>query len=381
MIIDEAHALRNETMDNMMLISAIELVKRVILLTATPVINYLNDLAVLVNILKNSAVLPTDIRTFNASYYDEDTETIMNHEILEDKLKNCISYYDRKLEHSDYPESDTIYANVDMNDQQLDEYRSYMRKFLYDQTFGSMTYKIDFENLNQKKKNFFLNSTRQLSNTLNGDPEFPKIQRIFDLIADGPFPCVIYSNYLKNGVFALTPLLEKKSMTYKTITGDTNDEKISKIVDNYNKGRYQVLLITSAGSESLDLKNTRQIHIMEPHWNESKIKQVIGRVIRYKSHISLPLEQRHVTVYRWCSVFPELVNNVSADQYLIELSKKKDSIFNQFNNLIKNVSIENNKSNKKGQLGGNLNLFADPMQLYVNNKMSYLKLLNGITIY
>lgn len=392
-IVDEAHALRNETQDNMTLISAFELVKRIILLSATPVINYLNDLAVLVNIAKNRAVLPTDIRTFNASYYDEDNAKVINREILIDKLKDCISYYDRKKDKGfsglDYPETDTVYVDVEMNNAQLEEYRSYLKKYLYEQTVGSLTYKIDFENINPRKKNFFLSSTRQLSNTLDGNSDFPKIKKIYNEIKKGPYPCVVYSNYLKNGVYALTPLLERDDITYKTITGDTSDEKISKVVDMYNKGRYQVLLITSAGSESLDLKNTRQIHIMEPHWNESKIKQVIGRVVRYKSHSSLPSSERHVKIYRWCSVFPEVVNNKSADQYLIELSKKKDAIFKQFNDIIREVSIEStqpikhkgnnisrDKSNKNiKQKGGcdlvKLNNFKDK---YQSNKMMYVTL-------
>lgn len=377
-ILDEAHALRNETMDNMMVISALELVKRMILLTATPVINYLNDLSVLVNIMKNRAVLPTDVRTFNASYYDETNGIITNKDVLTEKLKDCISYYDRKKEHEDYPETDTMYIDVDMNDQQLEEYRSYLKKFLYDQTIGSLTYKIDFENINAKKKNFFLNATRQLSNTIDGNSDFPKINKMYEYIKKGPYPCVVYSNYLKNGVFALTPMLERDGTTYKTITGDTNDEKINKIVDFYNKGRYQVLLITSAGSESLDLKNTRQIHIMEPHWNESRIKQVIGRVIRYKSHVSLPEEERHVMIYRWCSVFPELINNTSADQYLIELSKKKELIFKQFSTIIRDVSIEkehklNHKlKNKKG--GGKVIINNENYNLYLENKQMYFSL-------
>jgi superfamily II DNA/RNA helicase len=235
-----------------------------------------------------------------------------------------------------------------MNGMQLEEYRSYMKKFLYDQTLGNLTYKIDFENINPRKKNFFLSGTRQLSNTIDGSTDFPKIQKVYEQIKHGPFPCVVYSNYLKNGVFALTPLLERDNISYKTITGDSTDEKINRVVDHYNKGRYQVLLITSAGSESLDLKNTRQIHIMEPHWNESRIKQVIGRVIRYKSHVTLPEKDRHVMIYRWCSVFPELVGNKSADQYLIELSKKKDGIFKHFSSIIKEVAIENQANSMKG---------------------------------
>lgn len=371
-IIDEAHNLRNETTDNMMLIATLELVQKVILLSATPVINYLNDLSVLINIIHNKAVLPTDIRTFNASYYDEEAGIVLNRSTLMNKLRNSISYYDRKRESSDYPESDTLYLNVEMNHQQMEEYRFYMNKYLYEHVVGSQSYQIDFENINPRKKNFFLSGTRQLSNTINGSSDFPKIQKMYDTIKEGPFPCVIYSNYLKNGVYALTPLMEKDEISYKTITGDTDDEKINRIVDNYNRGRYQVLLITSAGSESLDLKKTRQIHIMEPHWNESRIKQVIGRVIRYKSHSDLPEAERHVTIYRWCSVFPELIINKSADQYLIELSKKKDKIFTHFSSIIKEVSIEktyNNKKSLKGGIG-----ITNHYDIYQYNKKMYSEL-------
>jgi superfamily II DNA or RNA helicase len=390
-IVDEAHNLRNETTDNILLMSALESVKKIVLMTATPVINYLNDLSVMVNIIKNKAVLPTDIKTFNASYYDEELGEIRNKDVLVEKLKDCISFYERKKDNEDYPEFDTIYVDVEMNNEQLEEYRSYMRKFLYDQTVGSLTYKIDFESLNPRKKNFFLSGTRQLSNTLNGQSDFPKIKKIYEYIKKGPFPCVVYSNYLKNGVHALTPLMERDDILYTTITGDTNDEKINLIVDWYNKGKYQVLLITSAGSESLDLKNTRQIHIMEPHWNESRIKQVIGRVIRYKSHSALPEKDRHVMIYRWSSVFPSTINNQTADQYLIELSKKKDKIFKTFSTIIRSVSIERTEKkssrhkqmNKNQKGGGSMTrsrLELELFDLYTNNKKSYINLCSRFNV-
>ena len=384
-IIDEAHNLRNETKDNMMVISALSMVKKIILLTATPVINYLTDLSVLINIIQNKAVLPTDIRTFNAAYYDESSNTVINRDILFNKLKNCISYYDKTNKNVDYPTSQTISINIEMNSRQLDEYLLYIKKFLYDQSDGhsSLNFKIDFENINPRKKNFFLSGTRQLSNTLHGSSDFPKILQIFDYIKKGPFPIVVYSNYLKNGVLALSPLMEINSITYKTINGNTSNEKISRIVDAYNEGKYQVLLITSAGSESLDLKNTRQVHIMEPHWNESRIKQVIGRTIRYKSHTRLPKAERHVIIYRWCSVFPKLMDNKSADQYLFELSKKKDGIFQSFNQIIIGTTIEqthhsNQIINKNIQKGGLVLYYNNPnyktnaiYQIYLYDKQMY----------
>ncbi|AEJ34784.1 helicase conserved C-terminal domain (PFAM) [Acanthamoeba polyphaga mimivirus] len=114
------------------------------------------------------------------------------------------------------------------------------------------------------------------------------------------------------------------------------------IVNNYNNGLFKVLLISSAGSESLDLKNTRQVHIMEPHWNESKIIQVIGRSIRYGSHISLPQNERKVDIYRWISIFPNQYRNISADEYLTTLSQRKMELWNKYNQIVIDASIENN---------------------------------------
>eukprot|EP00959_Pyramimonas_sp_CCMP1952_P314975 6592624-Pyramimonas_sp.AAC.4 len=41
----------------------------------------------------------------------------------------------------------------------------------------------------------------------------------------------------------------------------------------------KILMITESGSAGISLKNVRQVHIMEPYWNASRIQQVIGRAI------------------------------------------------------------------------------------------------------
>jgi ERCC4-related helicase len=122
-------------------------------------------------------------------------------------------------------------------------------------------------------------------------------------------------------------------------------EKLKKYIDDYNSGKIKVLLITSAGSESLDLKNTRQIHILEPHWNDSKIRQVIGRANRYQSHITLKKSEQNIKIFRWITIFPLNIKYQTADQYLEELSIKKDEIFLEFKNIIIKTSIENNNNN------------------------------------
>ena len=60
-----------------------------------------------------------------------------------------------------------------------------------------------------------------------------------------------------------------------------------------------ILLTTQSGAEGISLRFVRQVHIMEPYWNNVRIEQVIGRARRIKSHVLLPEIQRNVTVFNY----------------------------------------------------------------------------------
>jgi hypothetical protein len=88
-------------------------------------------------------------------------------------------------------------------------------------------------------------------------------------------------------------------------TGTESVEERSKILDIYravdNKfGQVCLMLFTTqSGAEGISLNYVRQVHIMEPYWNNVRIEQVIGRARRIKSHVLLPEEQRNVKVYQY----------------------------------------------------------------------------------
>lgn len=342
-IVDEAHHLRNETKNNLFLLDLLLSSKKVMLLTATPIVNYLNDIAPLINLVKQGEILPTDRRLFDYFYFDEEKIKITNEIELAKKIQNSISYHKTDTADKFYPTHQIKYIKVEMNNEQIQEYVKYIKIIIYKNSppnIPDLTH-IDFEVLSKREKNFFLQSTRQLSNTVSDDHNSPKIRKLYKKLSDGKFPAVVYSNFLKNGIYLIAKWLHNKKISYKMITGSTSPDKLSKIVDQYNKRQFKVLLISSAGSESLDLKNTRQIHIMEPHWNEAKIDQIIGRSIRYKSHHNLPLPDRNVKIYRWISIFPKPYINKSADEYLMDISIKKREIFNVFKQILIDNSIEN----------------------------------------
>lgn len=358
-IIDEAHHLRSETKDMMFIINCLPFCYKLLLLTGTPVINHPVDLCVLVNIAKKSEVVTTDRELFDFYYVDKTINITPNESYdknnvqiklkstleLKSKLSDCISYYEPK---NISLKINTFYPNVDMNHEQMIEYKNYIvrlinpftRKIVHLETdINNDIYNVDFKTLDVKKANAFLTATRQLSNTINNDQNSPKIVSVVETILKGPKPAIVYSNFLSNGIYPISVKLTEYGISHAIIKGSTSEEKMKKIINKYNLNVFDVLLISSAASESITLLGTRQIHILEPHFNEAKINQVIGRAIRYKSHDNLPKSEQNISIYHWTSVFPTMKQYKTADEYLINLGKRKQNLIDKFIYLVKETSI------------------------------------------
>ena len=83
-------------------------------------------------------------------------------------------------------------------------------------------------------------------------------------------------------------------------------EQLRRRSANNNLGEIiKVLMITSAGSEGINLRNTRYVHIMEPYWHPVRSEQVIGRARRICSHKDLPIELQTVEVFIYIMVFTQ----------------------------------------------------------------------------
>jgi len=95
---------------------------------------------------------------------------------------------------------------------------------------------------------------------------------------------------------ALPPRLAEQCKELLTIGG-------TQAPDNRDGRVCRIFMITQSGAEGISLFNTRQVHIMEPYWNNVRLQQVIGRAIRLCSHMNLPWEERVVDVFTYLSVF------------------------------------------------------------------------------
>lgn len=368
MIVDEAHRMRDPASQTYKTIRDNTSQKR-LLLTGSPFYNHPSDVATLVNVAAGDNVLPIDKKEFESKYITQEkvspgfmgwmkgippgqrpTINLKNRKELRGHLQKWVDYHPSSTD--DFPEVERQDVKVEMTPNQLET---------YDALMGKAPAWVRFKVRNglpptkqeSKQLNAFLGAARQASNTTapfitNGTAYDPKIQKAYDelkqnLDANPRAKAVVYSNYLDAGINPYKARLEAGKIPYGEFTGEMSKTKRDELVQKYNEGKIRALLLSSAGGEGLDLKGTRLIQVLEPHWNDEKLHQVEGRGIRYKSHSDLPQEERKVLVQRYLATRPRsgLMEKVhlrkpgfGTDEYLTQLSQDKERLNNQFRELL-----------------------------------------------
>jgi hypothetical protein len=149
-----------------------------------------------------------------------------------------------------------------------------------------------------------------------------------------------------------------KPARYIMITGDprispNNDADVKAITNNDNIFRedkdgnivdvsgeiIKVVLISQAGSEGLDFKAIRQVHILEPWYNVNRIEQIIGRAVRNFSHKDLPFSKRNVQIFLYGTIL-ENAEEEAADLYIYRISEMKAVKIGKVTRLLKQTAVD-----------------------------------------
>ena len=133
---------------------------------------------------------------------------------------------------------------------------------------------------------------------------------------------------------------------YSMITGETrlspnNDFEVKGLTSDDNKdgNKVKVVLISKAGSEGIDFKFIRQVHILEPWYNMNRIEQIIGRGVRSFSHKDLAFEKRNVEIFMYGTI---LGNNQeeAADLYVYRVAEYKAIQIGKVTRVLKETSVD-----------------------------------------
>ena len=136
-----------------------------------------------------------------------------------------------------------------------------------------------------------------------------------------------------------------KRAKYIILSGNTdlspnNNNEINAVknINNTNGENIKIILGTSVTSEGIDFKNIREIHVLDPWYHLYKTEQIIGRGIRFCSHINLPNEERNVTVYLHTS--GESYEKESIDTNTYRMAEQKASQIGEIETILKNNAID-----------------------------------------
>ncbi len=208
-----------------------------------------------------------------------------------------------------------------------------------------------------------------------------KIKTICDIILKSEGVVLVYSQYIDAGLIPFALALEELGFTryngnslfkdaptspidsitmqpknasttifsparYAMITGDprispNNQDEVNAITSDNNMDgkKIKVLLISRAGSEGVDFKFIRQIHILDPWYTMNRIEQIIGRGVRSLSHKDLPFEKRNVEIYLHGTILSD-EKEESADLYVYRVAEYKAVQMGRIARILKETAVD-----------------------------------------
>ena len=212
----------------------------------------------------------------------------------------------------------------------------------------------------------------------------PKLLNIIFNILKSAGPVLVYSNYVEMEGLAIFKIYlsffgfisldkdknnedkQKNGFRYMEFHGNINkdireaNKKIFNSKENKVGDIIKIIMISPAGAEGINLRNCRQVHIMEPYWNEVRIDQVIGRAIRQCHHSDLPMKDRVVDVYRYKMIRQNKDGSSAgetSDEMMEKISRKKNNLLVSFIEAIKEAAIDCELFKSHNMMGSKYNCF------------------------
>jgi superfamily II DNA or RNA helicase len=344
---------------------------KILILSATPMFDRPNEIGLTLNLLKPKVEFPIG-NDFNQEFLSGNG---LNYKTINMKKfiklsKGLVSYY-RGAPPYTYPEQIFKVVKCQMSDFQ---FKSYLSALSSEGDYIKGAFKnVDILNL---PPNFFL-GTRMVSNISfpnksigelgfasfkndhlmlqNINKYAIKFVKILKKIKKSTGPTFVYSNFKDlGGLRSFIKFIEYHGFkNYKTHgeglnrysvwSGDEPHRMKEEIKQIYNQkenkdgSRIKIMLGSPSVKEGVSFKRVRQVHILEPYWNMSRILQIIGRAIRFCSHSDVPKVDRNVEVYLYLATRN---GEETIDQYIWSLAKEKDKIIQSFETVLKEVAID-----------------------------------------
>ena len=146
---------------------------------------------------------------------------------------------------------------------------------------------------------------------------------------------------------------EFRRVRYILMTGNANisvldPRSLLNIINNDNNKNgeeVKVIIGTRTTAEGMDFKRIRQVHILEPWFNLSRMDQITGRGSRFCSHADLPKLEQNVEVFYYAAAPPEseskrIKETETVDTRIYRLAEIKDRKIKKVEYILKQAAVD-----------------------------------------
>ena len=348
---------------------------RVVILSATPIFDRPMELGLTLNLLRPDTEFPVGSK-FNEMFIktkrNKSGETkyeIKNVNKLKNMLNGYISYFKGAPDHV-FPKKNLKLVKCQMSRFQYEAYRTVMEQEGFGR-FGDsdildlpnnfligprIISNVAFPNkgINEEGYDSFKGKALDFDMLKIYSIKFYKIMKKIKLCKGTVF---VYSSFKEfGGLKSFIKVLEyhkyknfsdygKGKLRYAIWSGDETAEKKELIKDFFNKkenedgSMLKVLLGSPAIKEGVSLLRVKQVHILEPYWNMSRLEQIIGRAIRFCSHKDVLFAEREVKVYIYIATGLKS-SEVTVDKHIMNLCFKKKELTDQFELIMREMAVD-----------------------------------------
>ena len=131
----------------------------------------------------------------------------------------------------------------------------------------------------------------------------------------------------------------------------TKSQSTAPALTNLRGELVRALLITKSGSEGIDTKNVREVHVLEPFWHAIRVQQVIGRAVRANSHEALPPAERTVDSYIYLATLTadqkrrdrtieKLDGGLTSDEYVHDVATRKWRLVTEAMDVMRRAAVD-----------------------------------------
>jgi superfamily II DNA or RNA helicase len=317
-IYDEVHSLRNATDQGRSIIDALLKARLRLLLTGTPIVNDESEESYL-RLLSGSPKDSLEKSYMGRVHWAENTKAAP-------KAAPKVAPKAKKAKAE--PQTKLVEAPpvlVPMTAYQL---------VLYFQSRGSTIYFGDYS-IHTAQRNAY-DTAQKLVSIYEDDENCPKMRALISNIKRFQYPQVVHSRYVQRGLDKIHAFLQKAlpSARIAVFDGSVATGARQTIIKQYNAGKVDILLLSSAGNLGINLHNTQAFHNLEPFDNASMRDQTIARALRPNSYPAEPKDGKNnfLTAFTYVCTFPDLtkINLAALDA---ELKRK--------NNLVTTLTFDN----------------------------------------